>query len=134
MSQRILQFVQKFNFNDPAMAPVVIPSTGASTLVLPCLTFNVGQPSAYSCIEIASRYIFNAGAVNVYYNIGATCDTVSNFRAWLVPGQQLDCGDHGQVVNCCVAAGAVSGVIIPTQIIRRDLSQHGGQVPAAANA
>lgn len=136
MAQRIWTVIPRNVFNDPAQQPINLVA-GVSTLVLPQL-YNDGLTTNNAPIngEYGNRSIFNAGTVNVYYNIGETCDPVTNYRAWIVPGQQLDCSDHGQAVYCWsgtsgvaptlvqpfTLTGGTGGIVVPTQMIRRDLT------------
>ena len=69
--------------------------------------------------ECVGRQIFNAGAVNVYYSMGTTCNKTTNFNGYIVPGGMLDVGTP-QRVECFADGGA--GIVAVTVLVRRDLT------------
>lgn len=97
---RVVSTVEKNIVNEPIPAMVIAAAT--STEVLPDISKVRG--------EWCTRQIFNAGANNAYYNFGGTCDSVSNFNAWLVPGQMLDCSNHPMSVNVFSTAGTTISI------------------------
>lgn len=119
MSIRILQFVERNVVAD--LPKIVLVPSGVNTNAFQDVNGNrnVAPTIAPLNDEVKSRIIFNCGTVNVYYCIGGTCDTTENFNGWIVPGQQLDCSDHGRAVN--VSTSAAGGQIALTFTRRKDL-------------
>jgi hypothetical protein len=110
MPQRVVNVAEKTVVADPAQI-IPIPGTNTSVTVLPDVTASFD--------EFAGRYIFNAGANNVFYAIGQDCNATNSFNGYLVPGQQLDISNTCQRVSA--AATAVSSIAL-TVLRRKDLS------------
>ena len=93
-----------------ALPPVIVTGVAnANKEVLPDF-------STFPTTEYSGRYIFNAGAANLYYAFGVECDNVASYHGWMVPGQMLDCSNHGARV-CCYSTGAI---VAATTILKRN--------------
>lgn len=119
MPLRISNIVERntFDMNVPAVA--LVANTAKD--VLPDIRNTVE--------EIVARYIFNAGAANIYYRYGEDCDTVSNFNAWIAPGQMLNV-ETRQRVSCVSTQNGTASI---TQIKRDDLIQPGKNIQNTGN-
>lgn len=101
------------NIRPEPCLPVVVPAN-TSMKVLKDLT-----DQEFAGVEFSGRYLFNAGSDNMYYAFGGNADNVNNYNGWMVPGQQLDCSNHGAAVYVWSAAG---GKCVPTVLRRIDYS------------
>ena len=114
MPLRTSSVVEKQCYSIPTVPITVAANT--STPILPDVHADK--------LEYASRKIQNCDTVNfLYYGFGANKVDTTNFQGILLAGQQLDCSNHGDVVNVWSANQIV---VASTIIARQDLTQGGG--------
>lgn len=101
------------NVFDAKLPPIVLVA-GVRQDVLPDVTKFPGSETVY-------RELFNSGVNPAFYAFGRDCDNITNYNAYLAPGQMLEVATLERVSMMSIAG---------TTISRTSLERHDLEVPS----